>query len=70
MVELVVPRHVPVVLMDLGRLLVQPDASIKRVDPAGLANRLAVVDEQVMHIVEAIFGLLAGQVKVAMGFAQ
>ena len=56
--------------MDLGRLLVQPDASIKRVDPAGLANRLAVVDEQVMHIVKAIFGLLAGQVKVAMGFAQ
>ena len=39
--------------MDLGRLLVQPDASIGRLDRAGLANRLAVVDEQVMHIAEA-----------------
>ena len=29
-----------------------------------------MVDEQVVHVFEAFFGLLAGQVEVAMGFAQ
>ena len=29
-----------------------------------------MVDEQVVHVFEAFFGLLAGHIKVAMGFAQ